>query len=528
MRIPQQIARPRSYWCTWMAQSFSVDRGDGLLDPRIFNYADGANFIRKNLNETLLLQESGWARQPPAAIRGDVFFLIDDGWDVPYAPIERWQFGSHELSPERFPSFTGNSTQRLQRLNAAMRDLGWHGLGLWVAAQVPGDGRDGIDLDSATHEAAWRERLRRSAEAGVHYWKVDWGHRDRRVAFREWLTQLGREEAPDIILEHSTGRGPLNDVGIPGEINVGDGYSGTNSGRYRAWENGETLRNAELTLAFNDVFRSHDVTQHLSTATTLDRIADLLLDAPAKPTGEALLNCEDEVYIGAALGCAVGVMRHQAWLPAATEYDPGHLAQRIGEVVRALRWQRLAPPFAAQGGQTVVSAEVLTDTWRFHEAETWAYWFIGREFQQGAPACIARNIALPRVLATPDGLTPFIVASRHPNGAVAIAALPRTLTDHPFQFPRAAVALDVPEMGQPIGVFGRFASLTLNFPTAITHARVTAQDLSSDDEVDITARVVIADQQLVLPGDILASVGQSQQVPSDLSEPGLIVWCHLD
>ena len=527
MSIPSAPTKAWGYWCSWGVQSFSVDRGDGLLDPRIFHYAEGSGLIRHNLNETLLLHNPGWANQFPQAIRGDLYLLIDDGWDVPYAPVERWQYGSHELSPDRFPSFTGKPHERLVRLNDAVRQLGWRGLGLWVAAQVVGDGRDGQLLDDAAHEAAWRMLLRRSVHAGIAYWKVDWGQRDRSLAFRAWLTDLARQEAPDLIIEHSTGRGPLNDVGFPSEL-VGDEltFHGSNSGRFRNWDHGRVLEDATSTLVHSPVFRTHDVTQPLSLATTLDRVAEMLLHAPASPTETCILNCEDEVYLGAALGCSLGVMRHPGWLSSDANYDPGKAARRMHEVTRAVRWQRYAPPVSARAGQAIIDDMVLTDSWQFQTGETWAYWFVGQTFEQNAPARVARSMPLPEYLTMPS-LPPFLVASRHPNGAVAIASLPRTTVANGFVFPVATVRVTISEVGQPVGVFGRFESLILDFPISVECCRVLARDLILDVEQDISSEVTLREHQLIVPGSVIEQIGMIAQTTGDISEPGLVLRCLL-
>ena len=104
----------------------------------------------------------------------------------------------------------------------------------------------------------------------------------------------------------------------------------------------ERARALEI-LSFADVFRTYDVTAHLSMATTVDRAAELLAGAPHAPTGRALLNAEDEVYLVAALGCALCVMRHGVWRGHEINYDPQAWRHSLDEVTRAVRWQRLAP-----------------------------------------------------------------------------------------------------------------------------------------------------------------------------------------
>ena len=86
------------------------------------------------------------------------------------------------------------------------------------------------------------------------------------------------------------------------------------SGRYAPWDDGKILASALDLLSFTSVLRTYDVLLQLSVPTTLDRVAQLLKNRPESATGVGgLLLCEDEVYIGAALGCAMGIMRSHWW-----------------------------------------------------------------------------------------------------------------------------------------------------------------------------------------------------------------------
>ncbi len=48
-----------------------------------------------------------------------------------------------------------------------------------------------------SEEEYWTDRLKDAAEAGFSYWKVDWGRDATNDVWRQMLTRLGHEHAPD-------------------------------------------------------------------------------------------------------------------------------------------------------------------------------------------------------------------------------------------------------------------------------------------------------------------------------------------
>ena len=81
-----------------------------------------------------------------------------------------------------------------------------------------------------------------------------------------------------------------------------------------------------------------------------------------------------------------------------------------------------------------------------------------------------------------------------------------------------------------VGVFGRYASLTIHFPLAAVGKRVLAQDLLSDGPpTDVTAQVAISHRQgsgvaLRIPGALIDTVGTAARSnPKDVSDPGLVL-----
>jgi hypothetical protein len=508
--IPRQPGKTPSYWCTWGAQNYAIAAMDDTSWDKPYN----------NLDEIKLFQDPGWAVSSFEDVRPDLYLLFDVGWDTPAGIAiehERWRLGSLEVDPGRFPSCTGAPAERLAKLNRLVQSAGWRGAAIWVAPQAVGEGREGFLYEPPALEAYYRQRARWSREAGIEYWKVDTGLRGEDIDFRRMLTRIAAEEMPGLVLEHAVPLGPLNDEATPwGDVPA------NSSGRYRHWGDGGILRRALELVSFSDVLRTYDVTNQLSVATTLDRVAAILAEAPDS-SGMGLLNAENELYLAAALGCAFGVMRHPDWRDvAAKDYDPYLWRRRSDEVTRAARWQRIAPAFG-QHNTLEQSHELLTDSWLFREGDTWATFYYDRMFEQTAPARVARNMPLPEVLPADDGELPYVVAARHPDGPVSVATLPRTAPDRGIFHPLGHVTLELSSLDYPLGVFGRYASLTLHLPEPVDGRAVWVQDLAGDTAVDVSAALEIDNHRLVLPGELIDRQGTTAGTTGDLSDPGLVL-----
>ena len=279
---------------------------------------------------------------------------------------------------------------------------------------------------------------------------------------------------------------------------------------------------------FSDVFRTYDVENIIAQSTTIQRVANLL---PHRATGGAkgIINCEDEPYIAVGLGCAIGIMRHPfvGNLPNGRQDDVfppvGHNYKRcLDEVVRAVRWHRLALPFGVNDDAQIDNVK-LNDYWEIHENETWNHAHSpGTVLRESAPARIARNMPLPEVMDTTFD-RPFILASTYPNNAIAVAAIGRALGR---DYVEKAVAVTVVgrDQGAPIGLFGYFKEVTIVYPSKIKSVkRVLAQDLAGDTPVDITKDVQIHRNSLVIPGRVIHKVGLMCSSEGDLSGPGMVV-----
>jgi len=456
--VPDTPGTAPDYFCTWNVQGFACgysgasDQADMMVEASLFGKGPNQN----------------WLEFFPDA-RGDLIFLLDDAFDFPLGGGHNHPArGSMELDDARFPSYKGIPAQRLAALNRDVRARGWRSLGLWVCnSRNRLAGQEQVDSD-----AYWSQRLEWSQQAGIGYWKVDWGIGERgKPLWKFSVTPKGRSAAPDVWIEFASG--------IQG-----------------------------------DVYRTYDVNLSVSIPETLRRIAAFL--AKEDPKDRRLINCEDEVYIGAALGCHYGVMRHPLTGNMPNGKPDGYLRaefrdvkHRIDEVTRAVRWHRIAPPIY-KGDKYLVDGATLADF-----------------KSKPAPARIARGgLPLPAVT-LPDGKEPpYVLCSRHADGEIAIATIPRNLGANnrlALTFPLADVSLDIGELSRPIGIFGRYASLTLITPTNLAGKRILAQDLAGKMPVDITADVKLGDGTLTIPGAVIHRVGLMAAKPGDVSDPGLVL-----
>lgn len=112
---------------------------------------------------------------------------------------------------------------------------------------------------------------------------------------------------------------------------------------------------------------------------------------------------------------------------------------------------------------------------------------------------------------------------RHPNGATAIATLPRTLHQPGMFPPLVDVTLPWINETQPLAIFGQFRSSRIKLPHPLEDRCIWAQDLAGDTAVDITALVQVEENDLVLSGALINRVGLSAASSRDRSEPGLLI-----
>ena len=513
--IPDSAGITPSYWCTWSAQNFAVD-------TFTLNYVIGLGdhtVPSDNLTEDVVFGNLGWEQHFPREIKKDLFIVFDVGWDIAggsHADKDhKWILGTQELAPDKFPSCTGIPQERLKKLNELTRKAGWKGAGIWVAAQTAMESK-GKKISDQEVEDFFRERFRWSKMAGVKYWKVDYGTMAGDLKFREMLTRVSHEEAPGLWVEHGRGSGPFNDDECPWDS---PNYGKT--GSYKNWDDGKALKTAHEMLEFGDVLRTYDVSAQLSIPTTLGRVAHILNSFSSTPKGKGIINCEDEPYLAAALGCAIGVMRHPAFIDASGhDYDPLKVKNQMDAITRAVRWQRMAPAFSVGSQKMKLDSLQNNDYWTFTPGQTWANWMTGRTVLQVAPARVARGMQLAGVKC--DGPAPYVICSKFPNGNYAVATLIRTDSLKGFIYPLADIVLTCDQLA-PIGVFGSYKSLTLEFAAENPIEHVYAQDLAGNSGIEITDLVEKKGKSLIFSGELLKHAGLSSASDKDVSEPGLVL-----
>ncbi len=518
--VPDEPGTPLNYFCTWAVQNYMHNQGAAEPDPILKRVEAIGKYCADYLNEETLFGENGWVTTFYPKIRGDLYVVVDDGWDIPPGGDRAYR-NSTVIWEEKFPSFSGDVPGKLKQFNDRFIENGWRGVGLWyryLPSPLPEEKkrREAKASMDEYNKLYWGERLEWSATAGIDYWKMDLGGDD--SDFR-MLTALAEEKAPGLIMEHGAEPvgGPFN--GYPGDGRLVKRF----------------IDIAVERLTYADVVRLYDISPQLGIATMLERAAQVLDEADDNPAATGIINVEDEVYIAAALGAVTGIFRHPliglrpGGDPDIYMSGPRVLKQRIDEITRAIRWHRIAPPFPANAVEVHLSDEVLYDSWVFRMGEFWSamedwqpsYFNPGETTMQGAPARVSRGIPLPDVSC--EGEPPFVIASRNPNGAVSVAALGRTFPFHGYFTPLADVTLDVGSKDVPIGIFGQYRSLTLLFDSPLGSVTVLGQDLAGDEAYDITSRIVIDGSTLTIPGDVIAQVGTSVRRAGDVSDPGMVI-----
>lgn len=491
--IPEKGPDTGNYWCSWDTQYRMNTPEDGK---------DTLN-LRNLLTEEFLFGEQGLLTCYFTSIRRDLYVLLDDGWDVPYHTPGNGEvsaFGSLVLNEEKFPGFTGTPQERLQKLTKKVQELGYRGVGLWICANAVNEIKNQQYSLEQSREY-WKEKAIWCRNAGIAYWKVDWGYHCTDVAYRDMMTGVVKQYAPDLKIEHASCRGPMD-------------------------KNAEDTVALSALLSASDYFRTYDVIKEFTYCTTVKRAWDLLQLSPDPAYGcEGVLNVEDAPYLAAGLGCSMGIMRHPAW--GGTGMDVLGFGLKYNEVERAIRWQRIAPPFGVTRTINHASEEELCD-WTSSidgpDAEGWLSDVFDEEdtIRQRAPRMLSRNMEFPRIVSAEEE-TPYVVCSKHPqNGAVSIAFLARTLGERKHITPMVDMKMSMGAFVKPIGIFGEFRTLTIALDEAV-EGKIYLQDLCRDTAVDVTDLVMKDKENLVLDFQQIKDCGYLVNDPGDLSAPGFMI-----
>lgn len=482
--IPKTSTPCGDYLCTWELQE-NTAHILGLTGTKCSDQRDA-------LDGNTLFGDTNYFHIVPREYRSGLYLVIDDGWDVPYGtPNEKGQpFGSCDPDKDKW-QYGDTAVERLKGIVERVKALGYAGLGIWVATRTYYEDERPVSFEEA--KEYWSERARQSHEAGVSYWKIDWGyHCD--VPYRTMMTEVLREYAPEIIVEHAFCQPPFSQMG---DIE-----------RRR----GETAK----ILPVSDVFRLYDVSKPFEDSSMLCRADEALSSASKRMPSNTLLdtmgllNGEVCAYVCASLGLTAGIMHYG------------------GNDEAMLRWHRIAPPFSVYDAEYKRSDETLTDSMYFDRKPLWWINVAGQYLEEKAPAVMARGCELPKV--TPlSGLKPFVCASRNPkSGAYSIATFNRTVDPNSDIIALADIELKVAETDALVGAFGYFGSLTLIYPEDISGKRIYVEDLLADIDnpdaaVDVTDEVTMNGSSVTLDGRLLRRYGRLCRHDFDGSIPSAII-----
>ncbi len=484
--IPDIINPSPDYYSTWQTQQYFTNDGGSALQR--------ANLIEANIFGNGKCQSS---INFYFKVRKDLFFVMDDSWDIPFSGDTKKYFRSLILNKQRFPSYAKkyvSNRHALKNLNEAVKRKGWKALGGWICAQ-----ESDSFLFGKTQTDYWIKRAKWANYAGFAYWKVDWGKHSYDYNFRKLLTDIAHQYAPNLIVEHAR-----NDSIIP----------------------------------VRDVFRTYDVPAFLTIPMTMKQLKNTLTLYTSESKYKGLICAEDEVYIAAGLGCTIGIMRHpMAGNLTNGKPDPSfpamhrNLKTKMDEVTRAVMWHKIAPAFGVNAAQTYIDSLNLTDSWQIQhmdeEIESW--WFepwTGLKKDENiiaetGPAAISRSMPLPIVTPDENGDNQFVVASKNPNGAVSITVAART-KDRKYWTPNCDISISSGD-AKTFGIFGYYKSLTINTSLNLSRVTIEAQDLAGVQVIDISSKIIISQSKLIIPGKVITEIGKGEQSSGDTSEPGLVL-----
>ena len=541
------------YWCSFSLQGYSTLNLPGTTNVSIETLmVDGPvvdpswQYIFNPSTPDCL--SCGWASTVHPRARSRMYLLLDGGWESgtrPGSPPSP-PTNNHCLNDTDWPqNAAAPCADRFLAVSAAAKAAGWLGLGVWYGARnVPG-------LIPGTNSNGTEQLLALSA-GGVAIVKMDNVDRTPNI-----LTPLARSLNLSLVLEHSFGTRGFN-----------QGPSGTFP---------RALAKSFFEVANQtDVFRTYDAMSPLSVGITLARVAGIVVQLDAQPRGagdpRAIFAMEDECVMASALLGICSVLRYPHHGLRSPDYDlsiPAHpgwgtesggttraIKRKIDEVARSVLWAELAPPYGAGplavwgGGSSppsLVDSATLTDSFFMCLGYCWDARVFNTTLEATAPARVTRGLpSLPTV--TASGLPPlelanaslgpslastlpFVVASRHANGAIACATLGRTEEAAGWFFPLAHVVLRVDNAGNrtppAFAFFGHYSSLELQFTEdfGAAGARIVARDLLGGAFVDITGSLNVSASGLsiVLPGKVIDSMGTAQATEGDASDPGMLL-----
>lgn len=467
-----------SYSCTWWNQCPTAEQL-GLTGTGLSEWRDA-------LNQDSLFETERFYHPIPQELRNGLIFLLDDGWDIPIGTPNdaehRHLYGAVDPDPVKFSRFGSDPKERLKGMSDKAKDMGYAGLGLWISPQLKGEGPETFTDDE--ERAYWEERAKWCNYAGVLYWKVDWGTHDYDDNYRKMMTECAHKFAPDLLVEHAVIQKPCT------HQNYSENFAS------------ERPERVKTLMKFSDAYRTYDLLDPFDKVCTLQRAHEALI-CNVECSGKGLVNGENMYIINAALGLTSGIMNYNK------------------DAENCILWHRIAPPFGINKCNYSYSEERLEDS-LFFETEIcgWAP-CIAQTVYESAPAIMSRGCPLPKVDACGDS-APFVIASKNPiTRAYSVATLKRTVDPNVAIYFPSDVTVDDADLDCPVGIFGVFNKLTINFNGPIDiDCRILAQPMQEKNAYDITELVTIRSNSLTLDGKLLRYIGKSTR---DQYEPALIL-----
>ena len=195
--VPETLSQAPHYYTTWATQGYMP--GDcfaatNLTIDYIFSHQGQAQ--QSKVDSDYLfgkdgLAGSGWLRSFYPQSRGELYFLLDQGYAT----------GDDKIEPSisHWPQWNQSDPgERLRSFNTAVQAHGWKGLGLWNRIQGSAAG----EAYAAT-AASW------SKHANITYWKIDGPDGDCKAS------NAAKAVFPELIIEHGYVRHPSKAPTLP-------------------------------------------------------------------------------------------------------------------------------------------------------------------------------------------------------------------------------------------------------------------------------------------------------------------------
>ena len=307
------------------------------------------------------------------------------------------------------------------------------------------------------------------------YWKVDWGIYCNDVKYRKMLVRLTKKYYPELIIENAMCINPVN------------GFNNGEEEQYKymfPW-NKEMFNYIDKVTKFSEVFRSYDVTEELSTNSTLARLTYLLKKS------NAIINAEDELYLAAVLNCSYGIERTPYSTVTATTKNI-NFNFKCNEVKAAINYRRISPVFKRTPLRT--SKEQFLDEYSFG-----GYWcdnVTNATVKQLCPARVSRNTSLPKVKAIKE--VPYVVCCKDLNNNYAIGTFKRINYENDDKY-LVDVSVKINQVVKNIAIFSnQIKKLKVKFTENVNFSKIVLVNLMNKSRRDVTNKIILKDNQLII------------------------------